>query len=30
LLDVIAWSVIPVILLFYLFSETGRAALKGA
>lgn len=30
LLGIIAWSVIPVILLFYLFSETGRAALKGA
>ena len=26
----IAWSVIPVILLFYLFSQTGRKALKGA
>lgn len=30
LLDVIAWSVIPVILLFYIFSESGRAELKGA
>jgi hypothetical protein len=29
LLNVIAWSVIPVTLLFYLFSNTGRAALKG-
>jgi len=26
----IAWSVIPVILLFYLFSQTGREALRGA
>ena len=26
----IAWSVIPVILLFYLFSQTGRETLKGA
>lgn len=25
----IVWSAIPVILLFYLFSQTGRAALKG-
>ena len=25
----IAWSVIPVILLFYLFSQTGRETLKG-
>jgi hypothetical protein len=30
LLDVIVWSAIPVTLLFYLFSETGRAELKGA
>jgi hypothetical protein len=26
----IAWSVIPIILLVYLFSQTGREALKGA
>jgi hypothetical protein len=25
----IAWSVIPVILIFYIFSQTGRNALKG-
>src|SRR5574341_1142818 len=30
LLNIIAWSVIPVILLFYLFSQSGRASLKGA
>jgi hypothetical protein len=30
LAEAIAWSVIPVILLFYLFSQTGRDALKGA
>lgn len=30
LLNVIAWSVIPVILLCYLFSQSGRASLKGA
>jgi len=28
-LQAIAWSVIPVILIFYLFSQTGRDALKG-
>jgi hypothetical protein len=26
----IVWSVIPVILVFYLFSQTGRETLKGA
>ena len=26
--EAIAWSIIPVILLFYLFSQTGRGALK--
>jgi hypothetical protein len=26
----IAWSVIPIILIFYLFSQAGRNALKGA
>lgn len=25
----IAWSVVPVLLIFYLFSQTGRDALKG-
>jgi len=29
-LQAIAWSVIPVILIFYLFSQMGRDALKGA
>lgn len=28
--EAIAWSMIPVILLFYLFSQMGREALKGA
>ena len=28
--EAIAWSAIPVILIFYLFSPTGRDALKGA
>ncbi|HEU4342237.1 MAG TPA: hypothetical protein VFU31_11750 [Candidatus Binatia bacterium] len=28
--EAIVWSVIPVILLLYLFSQTGRAALKAA
>ena len=28
-LQAIAWSVIPVISIFYLFSQTGRDALKG-
>ena len=27
--EAIAWSIIPVILLFYLFSQMGRDALKG-
>jgi hypothetical protein len=30
LTELIAWSVIPAILLFYLFSQMGRDALKGA
>jgi hypothetical protein len=29
LIEAIAWSMIPVILLFYLFSQMGRDALKG-
>jgi hypothetical protein len=28
--DAMAWSVIPVLLLFYIFSPTGRAAFTGA
>jgi hypothetical protein len=28
--EAIAWSVIPVILLFYFFSQTGKVALRGA
>jgi hypothetical protein len=27
--EAIAWSLIPLILAFYLFSQTGRSALKG-
>ena len=30
LIQAIGWSVIPIILLFYLFSEGGRVALKPA
>jgi hypothetical protein len=30
LLEVIVWSAIPVILLFYLFSQSGRDTLKSA
>ena len=30
LTELIAWSVIPAILIFYLFSQMGRDALKGA
>ena len=30
LIEGIAWAVIPAVLLFYLFSPTGRNALKGA
>jgi hypothetical protein len=30
LTEFIAWSVIPAILIFYLFSQMGRDALKGA
>jgi hypothetical protein len=30
LTEVMAWSVIPAILIFYLFSQMGRDALKGA
>jgi uncharacterized membrane protein (DUF2068 family) len=30
LIETIAWSAIPVILVIYLFSQTGRKALKGA
>jgi hypothetical protein len=30
LTEVMAWSVIPTILIFYLFSQMGRDALKGA
>jgi hypothetical protein len=30
LTEVMAWSVIPVILIFYLFSQMGRDTLKGA
>jgi hypothetical protein len=30
LTELIAWSVIPAILIFYLFSQLGRDALKGA